>query len=88
MTAAWCLTCQVNKKTSLGTDAVRDAFDRAGVTTVRADWTNEDPEITAFLDRFGRSGVPLYVYFPGGAAEPVLLPEVLTPGVVLDALAL
>ena len=87
VTAAWCLTCQVNKRTSLSTAAVRDAFERAGVTTVRADWTNEDPEITALLDRFGRSGVPLYVYFPGGAAEPVLLPEVLTPGLVLDALA-
>ena len=87
VTAAWCLTCQVNKRTALHTDAVQDAFRRAGVTAVRADWTNEDPEITAFLDRFGRSGVPLYVYFPGGAADPVLLPEVLTPGLVLDALA-
>ena len=87
VTAAWCLTCQVNKKTSLTTDAVREAFARAGVTTVRADWTNRDADITAFLDRFGRSGVPLYVYFPGGAAEPVLLPEVLTPQLVLDALA-
>ncbi|MDT0630861.1 protein-disulfide reductase DsbD family protein [Rubrivirga litoralis] len=85
VTAAWCLTCQVNKKTALGTDAVRDAFERAGVTTVRADWTNRDAEITAFLDRFGRSGVPLYVYFPGGAAEPVLLPELLTPSLVVDA---
>ena len=86
VTAAWCLTCQVNKKTALGTEAVREAFERGGVTAVRADWTSRDPEITAFLDRFGRSGVPLYVYFPGGAAEPVLLPEVLTPGVVLDAI--
>ena len=86
VTAAWCLTCQVNKKTALGTEDVRQAFARGGVTAVRADWTSRDPEITAFLDRFGRSGVPLYVYFPGGAAEPVLLPEVLTPGVVLDVL--
>ena len=86
VTAAWCLTCQVNKKTALGTETVREAFERRGVTAVRADWTNRDAEITAFLDRFGRSGVPLYVYFPGGAAEPVLLPEVLTPGAVLDAL--
>ena len=85
-TATWCLTCQVNKKTSLTTDAVREAFDAAGVTTVRADWTDQDPEITAYLDRFGRTGVPLYVFYPGGGAEPVLLPEVLTPGIVLDAL--
>lgn len=85
-TAAWCLTCQVNKKTSLGVEAVRAAFAERGVTTVRADWTNRDPAITAYLDRFGRSGVPLYVYYPGGQAAPVLLPEVLTPQVVLDAL--
>jgi thiol:disulfide interchange protein DsbD len=87
VTATWCLSCQVNKQTSLTADAVREAFDAAGVTTVRADWTDQDPEITAFLDRFGRNGVPLYVFYPGDGAEPVLLPEVLTPGIVLDAIA-
>ena len=86
-TAAWCLTCQVNKKTTLSTDAVADAFDRAGVTRVRADWTNRNPDITAALDRFGRSGVPFYVLYPGGDAEPILLPEVLTPDLVLEAIA-
>ena len=87
VTATWCLSCQVNKQTSLTSDAVEAAFAEAGVTTVRADWTDQDPEITAFLDRFGRNGVPLYVLYPGGGAEPVVLPEVLTPGIVLDALA-
>ena len=87
VTASWCLSCQVNKQTTLTTDAVRQAFDDAGVTTVRADWTDQDPAISAFLDRFGRTGVPLYVFYPGDGAEPVLLPEVLTPGIVLDALA-
>lgn len=87
VTATWCLSCQVNKRTSLTASAVREAFDAAGVTTVRADWTDQDPEITAFLDRFGRNGVPLYVFYPGDGAEPVLLPEVLTPGIVLDAVA-
>lgn len=86
VTAAWCLTCQVNKKTSLTAVDVRDAFAARGVTTVRADWTTRDPEVTAMLDRFGRSGVPLYVLYPGAGDEPVLLPEVLTPQVVLDAL--
>ncbi|MGB3542967.1 protein-disulfide reductase DsbD family protein, partial [Rubrivirga sp.] len=84
-TAAWCLTCQVNKKTALHTDVVASAFADGGIKTVRADWTNRDPEITAFLDRFGRNGVPLYVYYPGGGAEPVLLPSVLTPQIVLEA---
>ena len=87
VTATWCLSCQVNKQTTLTADAVRQAFADAGVTTVRADWTDQDPAITAFLDRFGRNGVPLYVFFPGGDADPVLLPEVLTPGIVLDAIA-
>ena len=85
-TAAWCLTCQVNKKTVLHREVVRQAFADRGVTTMRADWTAEDPAITAALDGFGRSGVPLYVLYPGGDAEPVLLPEVLTTGLVLDAL--
>ncbi len=85
-TAAWCLTCQVNKKTVLHRPAVRDAFAARGVTTVRADWTTEDPAITDALASFGRSGVPLYVLYPGGDAAPVLLPEVLTTGMVLDAL--
>ncbi len=53
---------------------------------VKADWTSRDPEITAFLDRYGRAGVPLYVYFPPGG-EPVVLPEVLTPGIVIEAIS-
>ena len=85
-TAAWCLTCQVNKQTVLHRPAVREAFAARGVATVRADWTTEDPAITEALAGFGRSGVPLYVLYPGGDAAPVLLPEVLTTGTVLDAL--
>ena len=85
-TAAWCLTCQVNKRTVLTRPAVRDAFAARGVATMRADWTTEDPAITEALASFGRSGVPLYVLYPGGDADPVLLPEVLTTGIVLDAL--
>ncbi|MEM0963013.1 MAG: thioredoxin family protein [Bacteroidota bacterium] len=85
-TATWCMTCQVNKGTTLNRPAVQDAFTSKGVTTVRADWTNEDPEITAALERFDRAGVPLYVLYPGSGQEPMLLPEVLTPQIVLDAL--
>jgi thiol:disulfide interchange protein len=85
-TAAWCLSCQVNKRVALQTDAVEAAFRARGVETFRADWTRRDPVITAALERFGRSGVPLYVLYPGGDAAPVLLPAVLTPGLVLDAL--
>ncbi len=86
-TAAWCLTCQVNKRTTLRTAAVDRAFRDAGVVRVEADWTDRDAAIEASLAAFGRSGVPLYVLYPGGGRSPVLLPEVLTPGIVLAALA-
>jgi thiol:disulfide interchange protein DsbD len=85
-TAAWCLSCQANKAVALSTDAVERAFDEKGVARFRADWTNRDPVITAALEDFGRSGVPLYVLYPGGGAAPRVLPEILTPGLVLDAL--
>jgi thiol:disulfide interchange protein DsbD len=85
-TAAWCLSCQANKAVALSTGAVERAFDEKGVARFRADWTNRDPVITAALEAFGRSGVPLYVLYPGGGAAPRVLPEILTPGLVLDAL--
>ena len=85
-TAAWCLTCQVNKRTTLSTESVQQAFDDKGVTLIRADWTNRNDEITQALAEFNRSGVPLYVLYPGDGSDPVLLPEVLTPQIVLDAL--
>ena len=63
-------------------------FAAAGVATLKADWTRRDPEITRALASFGRSGVPLYVLYPADpTAEPVLLPSLLTSGIVLDALA-
>ncbi|PSQ97932.1 MAG: thiol:disulfide interchange protein [Bacteroidetes bacterium SW_9_63_38] len=85
-TAAWCLTCQVNKQTVLGTDAVQKAFAKRDVALVRADWTNRDPQITKALRSHGRSGVPLYVLYPGDGSGPTLLPEVLTQDIVLNAL--
>lgn len=85
-TAAWCLTCQVNKRTTLETRAVQEAFEENSVHLIRADWTNRDPEITQALGRFNRNGVPLYVLYPGDGSEPKVLPEVLTPQIVLDAL--
>ena len=85
-TAAWCLTCQVNERTVLSTDAVQDAFARRNVALVKADWTNRDPEITKALQSHGRSGVPVYVLYPGDGSGPTLLPEVLTQDIVLNAL--
>jgi thiol:disulfide interchange protein DsbD len=85
-TAAWCVTCQANKRLVLGRDSVREAFAQRGVTLMRADWTNRDDEITRELARFNRNGVPLYVLYDGNGGAQVL-PELLTEGVVLDALA-
>ena len=86
-TAEWCLTCKVNEKTVLNTDAVRSKFRELDVLTVKADWTNRNPDITKLLAKFGRSGVPLYVIFPPGRPDsPVVLPELVTTGIVLEAL--
>ena len=85
-TAAWCVTCQFNKATVFSSKDLAAAFDREGVVFMAADWTVRDPEITAALQSFGASGVPLYVYFPpGGAAEVLPLP--LTKRAVLEAIS-
>jgi thiol:disulfide interchange protein DsbD len=85
-TAAWCVTCQVNKRLVLNDSAVKDAFVQRGVELVRADWTRRDPAITKALAALGRQGVPVYVLYRPGK-EPLLLPEVLQRQTVLDALA-
>ena len=86
-TAEWCWTCKVNKRAVLDTEEVGDRFSRHDVVLVRADWTNRNPEITGLLRAFGRSGVPLYVIFPGGRIDaPLVLPEVITPGILFEAL--
>ncbi len=85
-TAAWCITCQVNKRLVLNREATQSAFAEAGVRTLRADWTLQDPVITAELARLGRNGVPVYALYPPRGA-PVLLPEILTLDTVREALA-
>ena len=84
-TAAWCVTCQVNKRLVLNTADVRAGFARRNVALVRADWTRRDATITQALAALGRNGVPVYVLYRPGK-EPLLLPEVLQKDVVLDAL--
>lgn len=86
-TASWCLTCQFNERTAINVPAVRKALRDKGVTAMKGDWTNSDPAVTAALKSFGRVGVPLAVYFPPGkGSAPVVLPELLTEKIVLDAL--
>ena len=86
MTAAWCLTCLVNEQTALSGPAFEAALERHGIAYLIGDWTRQDPAITSFLAGFERSGVPLYVVYPR-AGSPVVLPQILTPSLVLDALA-
>ncbi len=85
-TAAWCVTCQVNKRLVLNADDVRAQFAAKRVALVRADWTRRDPAITRALAAFGRSGVPVYVLYRPGK-EPLLLPEVLRRSTMQEALA-
>ncbi|MGE5160687.1 MAG: protein-disulfide reductase DsbD family protein [Betaproteobacteria bacterium] len=84
-TAAWCVTCQVNKRVALTSDKVVGAFEAAGVVRMRADWTTRDDRITQALAQFGRNGVPLYVLYDT-KGQPTVLPEILTEGTVLAAL--
>ncbi|MDR0770530.1 MAG: thioredoxin family protein [Burkholderiales bacterium] len=84
-TAAWCVTCQANKKWVLDTDEVQRAFTEHGTVLMLADWTRYDPVITEALAALGRNGVPVYVFYRPGK-PPHLLPELLQKGLVLDAL--
>ena len=68
-TAAWCITCLVNEDAVLSRDRVKSAFAAKKVAYLVADWTNQNPEITALLKENGRSGVPLYLYYAPGAAS-------------------
>jgi thiol:disulfide interchange protein len=86
MTAAWCVTCLVNERVAIGTDAVKQAFAADDVTYLKGDWTRQDPAITAFLRQNGRDGVPMYVFFPAGGGQPEVLPQILTEGEVLRLL--
>jgi thiol:disulfide interchange protein/DsbC/DsbD-like thiol-disulfide interchange protein len=85
-TAEWCITCKFNESTVLETAAVRAAFSEHQVVKLKADWTNGDPAITKLLKQFGRPGVPLYVLYPGGRAQPYVFPELLTKNIVLEKL--
>jgi thiol:disulfide interchange protein DsbD len=85
-TAAWCVTCQFNKRGALADAAVMAEFKAMGVVLMRADWTRRDPLISQELTRLGRSGVPVYLLLKPGA-QPQLLPELLSPSAVLAALA-
>ncbi len=84
-TADWCLTCKVNEKAAIDTDAVTSAFRKRGVRVLVGDWTDGDPALGRFIAAHGRAGVPLYLWYAPGAAAPRVLPQVLTPGMLTAA---
>lgn len=86
-TADWCITCLANERVTLKKENVEAIFDEYKVVTLKGDWTNRDPEISKILEEYGRSGVPLYLWFPAnrpGKAD--ILPQLLTPSIVIDAI--
>lgn len=85
-TARWCATCQTNKAAVFSSKDVLEEFGRRGVVLFKADWTNKDPEITRELAKWGRSAVPFNLLYAPDRTEPIVLPELLTPGRVLEAL--
>ena len=83
-TADWCLSCKANEAGAIDREAVQAAFDKAGVITLVGDWTNGDPVITRTLADHGRNSVPLYLWYKPGSAQPEILPQILTPAMLID----
>ena len=86
LTADWCITCLANEKVALNSSAFAETLQQEGIVYLKGDWTNYNAEITALLNANGRSGVPLYLFYARGADSAVILPQILTPGVVIDVL--
>jgi thiol:disulfide interchange protein DsbD len=86
LTAAWCVTCKINEKIALSSDVVKKAFANRHIAYLKGDWTRADPAISALLHQYGRDGVPLYVFYPAKGQAPIILPQLLTTGIVLDEL--
>jgi thiol:disulfide interchange protein DsbD len=86
-TASWCLSCQVNERAILNSDAVQSRFQETNAILLRADWTQHDDAIAKALTELGRNGVPTYALYLPGEEQPRVLPELLTQGIVLDVLS-
>lgn len=85
-TASWCITCQVNDRAALSTSAVKDAMAQTGTIYMIADSTKYNPDIDQAINQFGRGGLPVYVVYPADGGEPTLLPQLLSPEIVISAL--
>ena len=85
-TADWCITCKVNERIALKRESISALFDEKNISYIEIDWTNKNDEIAKKLASFGRSSIPLYVYYASENAEPILLPEILTENIIKDYL--
>ncbi len=85
-TADWCITCKVNERIALKKESISELFNEKNISYIEIDWTNKNDEIAKKLASFGRSSIPLYVYYSSENAEPILLPEVLTENIIKDYL--
>ena len=83
-TADWCLTCKVNEKGAIETDAVQAAFRKHHVAVLEGDWTDGDPTLGRFIEAHNRAGVPLYLYYAPGADHAKVLPQVLTKSMLVS----
>jgi thiol:disulfide interchange protein DsbD len=83
-TADWCINCQVNDRLILQNRRVVKAFKDQGIITFKGDWTKYDPAITQALSSFGRDSIPVYVYYPPGSNAPIILPQLITPEMILE----
>ncbi len=86
LTADWCLTCLANERVALRSESFAELLSTRNIAYLKGDWTDRDPEITELLNAHGRSGVPLYLYYPPGEEQARVLPQILTPGIVERAL--
>lgn len=84
VTASWCITCLSNERIALSNAEVQKAFNTANVNIIVADWTNPNREIHALLQRYQRVGIPLYLWFPKGSKEAQILPQILTPQMLIN----
>jgi thiol:disulfide interchange protein len=88
LTAAWCVSCLYNERVALSSSLVAEAFKANGAVYLVGDWTNQNLEISALLKQHGREGVPLYLYYPPGGAEPKILPQILNEALMLEVLGI
>ncbi len=85
-TASWCITCKVNEQVTFQSDEVRRFVENRGIHMVVADWTRRDAAITQFMQQYQRISVPFYLFWTGGQRQPVVLPEILTPQIFMNAI--